>query len=257
MKFLCDSCGQMSGSGDVRVEAGQVAVVCQHCGTANPLAGSGTAPDASASLAPVDGPEPAPQDAKPEPAPTALEAAQADSGSAAAAAASLPPVKCPKCFHRQLRSDYCGQCGLDLNLPGLDKSRWEPDPSGREQDYAEALNRWARIEADPPNRTHHDGFVDHCTQHALLDLCTRRYREYCADHPGSEPATHYLLMAVERMEKVAVAMLQGETWADDLKRRVTGVKRVMLALAVILLLLGMMLLALVWKQRGSLLPPDL
>lgn len=252
MKFECESCGQVAEAAGVGVEDGQVVMTCGQCGAINrPESKQGDVPRSPAPLREAEDVQTAapfstaPAEGEPEPA--------ADSPRPV----HHQPIKCPKCFHTQLVRSNCARCGLDLKQSDLDKARWEPDPSGKEEAYARALELWAQIEISPGDRQQHERFVTHCTNHHLLDLCTRRYREWVSERPGEEPATEFLLLAVQRMEKVALAMMGTQAWAENLKDRVASVKRLLLFVSVVLVVLGLVLLFLIMKKKQEVLPVDL
>ncbi len=255
MKFECESCGQLAEAASLGVEDGQVVVKCSQCGAINrPESKAGSGPHEAAPLA-----------EQREEVATGSVSTSAEPVEEEPESHSQPgpvrihhdEIKCPKCFHTQLVRSNCARCGLDLSQSDLDKARWEPDPSGKEEAYARALELWAQIEISPGERQQHERFVSHCTNHHLLDLCTRRYREWISERPGDEPATEFMMVAVQRMEKVALAMMGTQAWAENLKDRVASVRRLLLFVSVVLVVLGLALLFLIMKKKQEVLPVDL
>lgn len=224
MKMLCEQCGEIFETSAIRVEGGAVVVTCALCGFQH--RGASEEADSPEEDVPEEPPE--------EPGAT-----------------ELPPVKCPKCFHRQHATDYCTRCGLDFSLAEALGSAWEPDPEGREEDYARALALWSTVELTPGDETAHTAFFEHCRQTALVDLAARRYLERRADHPEERLTAEYRARAVDQMEKVALAMLSRDSWSADLKRRVRTAKGILIVLAVILLVAGLVFLILMWGQRQA------
>ena len=254
MKFICDSCSQLTESDSVRVDGGEVILTCAICGAETHLeeqAGTEAATDDSSG-------ESAQQRAEAAlTAPVAGTGSPMESAEPARTLGEELPLKCPKCFHRQHRRDHCERCGLDLTGKTLDPRLFEPSAEGNEVAHARALELWTAIEADPSDESRHETFLQHCTDNKLLELCVRRYRERLSDHPDEEPTDTYLAMVVGRMEKVALAMLEGDAWAKDLQGKVKRVKAVLIVVAVVLFILAVVILALVLKNRQDILPVDL
>lgn len=250
MKFVCESCNELSKADHVRVDGDAIVLTCGSCGAETRLEENTTADDTD------DAPKAAPA---PRSLPITGPAVEPDDSAAQSPsdAAEPLPTKCPKCFHRQTRTDHCERCGLNLRRADLHKHAWEPDPTGKETAYAHALELWTIIESDPGNSDHHEAFVAHCTDQSVLDLCTRRYRERLSDRAGEEPTSTYLQKAVERMEKVALAMLAGDAWAKDLQRKVQKAKAALIVLAIALAILAVVLLFMVIKKKQEIAPFDL
>jgi len=66
-----------------------------------------------------------------------------------------------------------------------------------------------------------------------------------------------MMVAVQRMEKVALAMMGTQAWAENLKDRVASVRRLLLFVSVVLVVLGLALLFLIMKKKQEVLPVDL
>ena len=256
MKFICESCSQLTESDGVRMDEGVVVLNCAVCGAETRLEerarAQGTADGSQHQPMPAQGATGAADrdGASPQPQVTEKPTSEPEES-------LLLPLKCPKCFHRQNPRDNCERCGLNLTRGDVDTHLWEPDPKGNEAEYARALELWSAIETTPADDDNHEAFLEHCTNHTLMDLCTRRYRERLSDHPGEEPTRSYLKKAVERLEKVAAAMLAGDAWAQDLQQKVRKVKAVLIVIAVALVILAMVILILVIKKKQEIVPIDL
>ena len=256
MKFICESCSQLTESDSVQVDGDVVVLTCAICGAKTRLeettGAEGTDHDSRSAATPHDAEAVAATDNGVGSSPEADEETAPEIEEI-----SFPPQKCPKCFHRQDPRNNCERCGLDLTRGDVDAHLWEPNPKGNEAAYARALELWSAIETAPADDDNHEAFLKHCTEHTLLDLCARRYRHRLSDNPGEEPSSSYLKKAVERLEKVAMAMLAGDAWAQDLQEKVKKVKAALIVIAVALVILAIVILALVLKAKQEIVPIDL
>jgi len=221
LKIVCESCGHQGEAAAIRVDEGVPVFTCGSCGFEN-RADSGDAPAEPAAPAAS---EPAPVEPNPVP---------------------LGPgeIKCPKCFHRQpSAASHCVRCGLDLSRAAEFRHAFEPDPKGREEEYARALEMWDRLVQTPTDRGAHESFLSFCTQNGLLEMASRRYRERLSDYPDESPTDEFMSQVNQRMEALAVSMLSADTWSEDLTRNVTRIKRLLLIVAAILALVGVALAA--------------
>jgi len=124
---------------------------------------------------------------------------------------ALPPVKCPKCAHRQYGKTSCDACGLIFALVKDGHRPWETYPPEQEADVARARAMWSRIEQDPGNESLHATFVSFCRERSLLLFAVTRYRHRVADDPD-EPHT---LAFFERVKSDAKALAQASPVVQD------------------------------------------
>ncbi|TVR02539.1 MAG: hypothetical protein EA398_07345 [Deltaproteobacteria bacterium] len=121
---------------------------------------------------------------------------------------TLPPIKCPKCAHRQFDDESCARCGLVFALaPAPGEAPWEAVPLGKGEAVDEAERLWRAVEAEPESVERNDAFVRHVLEFDLLDMGLRRYRHHVSDHPDQEEPRRALERLVERATAVASAML--------------------------------------------------
>ncbi len=94
----------------------------------------------------------------------------------------------------------------------------------------------------------------YCSENELLEVAVRRYRSRLADFPGESPTEAFSTIATQRLEVLALAKISTDRWSDDLSHRVRTAKRVLFIVAVVLLVLGLVLVVVMFRRQGSLLP---
>lgn len=265
MKLVCESCGSVNDATAIRVDGGRVVMTCGACGAESGVVapGFGEQPDAPSGPEQPDASATAQEhpdaEAEPELEPDAavepeLESApETDTEAEPPADEGSPPVKCPRCFHRQHATDFCHRCGLDLALP-VDPSAWDEIPEDAQEMHARAVEMWVRLEQAPDDANQHEAFLAHCTTHRLLTWAIRRYRDYLADHPGAQHMTSYRDQAVRKLETVALTILQSDRWSQDVARKAALARTILLIIAILLLIGGLVLVVVVFKETGSLAP---
>ena len=277
MKFVCEECGETTDVASVRLEKATVFLTCAHCGVEARLgaerddgateegptaevstAEESTAEESTAEESTIE--ETAEDEAEGSEAEAEVtddedEAADEDAAlKRAVEARGLAPHKCPKCFHRQRRDDFCERCGLDLSSDDLSFEQWDNVPDGLEEEFEVALKLWADVERSPSLNGVHEAFVEHCSENELLELAVRRYRSRLADYPGESPTENFATIATQRLEVLALAKISTDRWSDDLSRRIRAARRVLFIVAVVLLVLGLVLVVVMFRQQGALLP---
>ena len=118
----------------------------------------------------------------------------------------LPPVKCPKCGHRQQRSDTCERCGLVFARVVKGQEPWEIPPAGKEAAWARAQSLWEAVLASPREIPVHDAFVAWVLQHGLIELGVRKYRHALADEVEADTMQPYLDRLVQQAQAQALAL---------------------------------------------------
>ncbi|MBN1946274.1 MAG: hypothetical protein JW797_11410 [Bradymonadales bacterium] len=276
MKFVCDHCGHADQSPAIQVVEGKVLITCPRCGrtaqipttasheppappTLTDSALASNDPQAMVSSqerAPLDGRENTPAklategDSPPAPAPSASDQTADDGMLRPLETACRGGVRCPKCFHRQDREDYCERCGLDLLRAAERQMSFEPSIEGREEEVLEASWLWGEVEASLPQQERHQAYLTYCTDHGLLEIALRRYRERLSDHPEDQMARDYCGQAAGRLEKIALAMLEAERISSALSRQVHRVRIALLILAALLFVGGLILAILLFTRQS-------
>ncbi|MCA9563569.1 MAG: hypothetical protein KC561_08775 [Myxococcales bacterium] len=267
MKVVCEQCEYVGPPKEMRVEGESVVVFCGRCGHASNLGGDTSSPPPAATRT-ASGENPAPISGRPADSEgdshdtddDSVELAATESPSAPPQkvkppAQALPPIRCPKCFHRQYRRDNCARCGIDLRRAGNDPTRWDPDPRGREESHARAVELWAAVLEAPDERQGHDTFFKFTLENNLSDLAARRYAERASDDPDHALTAEYLEKVRTGIQNVALAMLPKTD--SDIQEKVKRVKRMLLAVSILLFIFGMMLLVIMYKRRQEIGAVDL
>lgn len=129
--------------------------------------------------------------------------------------ASLAPIKCVKCGHRQHNSKSCDRCGLVFARITDGNRPWEQPPSGKEIHYKKAEFLWKKIEASPNSKGAHDEFCAYCRNNNIIELASRRYRFRLSDYPNDALAQHYNKKIVQSANKMLKTMKQRPTTQID------------------------------------------
>lgn len=222
MQVVCEACGHAGEAAAVEIVDGAVMVTCAACGVATQLGGAGQpapvvqavgdderdAPPAAAADATVAaGATKAVVDeaAEDESALPEVEPLVAD------APRELPPVKCPKCGHRQHNDVSCHKCGLVFANVRDGYRPWEDWPADKQPAIERAQALWAAVEQAPGDAARHAAFVDWCRSEGVITWAAMRYRHWVADHPDDALSHSYL----ERTVRDAQALAQAMTMSDD------------------------------------------
>lgn len=203
MDIVCNHCGAAGPASNVEVVEGQVRVTCGSCGHASVLGGgaavAGQAPRGPRELDP-----------------------------------GLPPVKCPKCGHRQYDESACHKCGLMFSKvrEGITPP-WERHDRTKRDKIAQAQRLWEAVVASPADAARHAAFVDFCRTNAIADHAARRYRHYVADHPSDALAQRYLQQTVQDAHAVAQALVSSAS--GDFSAGAKRVRHITMAFVILLL----------------------
>jgi hypothetical protein len=156
-----------------------------------------------------------------------------------ASTAELPPVKCPKCAHRQHETDACDKCGLVFAMVPPGTTPWETYPAAAEQFVPQARTLWEAVEARPADEERHETFVSFCRSKGLILFAVTRYRHRVADHPGDKVATRFL----ERASNDAVAMVSTlQSGREDFVQQAQNVRRWLVVGAAVLATIALILM---------------
>jgi DNA-directed RNA polymerase subunit RPC12/RpoP len=207
------------------VRNGIVFVRCASCGAESAL---NTATSPAQQPAPEDVPAAAPSVVAPgvvdvdyEPAPPAP-------------AVDLPPIKCPKCGHRQHTDESCDRCGLVFSNVRDGRKPWEEWPAELVPFVRRGEELWKNVEARPTDPAAHAAFVDYCRNNGIVALAATRYRHRLADHPGDAVSRSYLDRIIRDASAMAQAMtVPGGRTAESFKRVKNSVLIVVLVLSLI------------------------
>lgn len=118
-----------------------------------------------------------------------------------------PPIKCPKCAHRQFDDLSCARCGLVFSLVPEGEAPWERIPPHQVAAAQEAEDLWERVRTAPEDGEAHEAYLRFVEERGLLDLALQRYRHRVADHPDEELSRQSLQRLVDRATARAAAML--------------------------------------------------
>lgn len=237
MQIVCEKCGQTGAAASIDVRAGVVFVRCGRCGAESALAGTPIASTSSGPRPPV-ALVPTPEPLRRTPLASAplvdVELVAESGGSAPIAEVVLPPIKCPKCGHRQNDPEACDRCGLVFANVRDGRKPWEEWPAEQRPYVSRAEALWNDVAQRPDDPAYHAAFVDYCRQHGLVALAATRYRHRLADHPGDAVSRSYL----ERIIRDAAAMAQAmstpvQRSADAIKRVKNGVLVAVLVISAI------------------------
>lgn len=150
----------------------------------------------------------------------------------------LPPVKCPKCAHRQHDTEACEKCGLVFAMLRPGTTPWENYPPSVQPFVPRARQMWAELEASPADESAHDAFLTFCRSKGLILFAVTRYRHRVADHPRDAVAKRFL----ERASNDAVAMVATmQSGRVDFMEQAHNVRRWMLVVAAILATIAVIL----------------
>lgn len=211
MNIVCDHCGASGPAANVEVVEGQVRVTCSACHHTSVLGGGGTtvADRKPAAERPVD--------------------------------PNVPPVKCPKCGHRQYDEHACHKCGLVFaNVREGVTPPWERHDRAKRSKIDRASGLWDELMADPDDAARHAAFVDFCRKNAIADFAAMRYRHYVSDHPSDALARRYMEQSIHDAHAVAQALVSS---ASDKFSEGTKRARQITMVVVMLLLMGLFLFA--------------
>lgn len=269
MQIVCESCGATGAAASVEVVDGAVQLRCASCGHLNVLRSDGSAPApdategetgaAAAPAGPLSSTPPGPGGADAEPAPPqdlpddafVEPSLEAPPSSTSDPVVDLPPVKCPKCGHRQHDDRACHRCGLVFALVDAGDRPWERLEPHQELHAPRARELWSGIEARPADASTHAAFVDHCRQHDLLGFAAMRYRHWMADHPDDALSRSYL----DRVVRDAQALVQAMSVGDDpFLAKARRMRNTMLVIVGVLCVVAMVWLVRTMASRGALVP---
>jgi hypothetical protein len=248
VQIVCERCSAAGPASNVRVEGSVILLTCGTCGHVNRL--QGAAPDPvvenadPGTVVEADVPEVAVAPAPPAdvaPAPEAPRTPPRD----------LPPVKCPKCGHRQYENDSCDKCGLVFRLVRRGDRPWEKFTPEQSRHLPEARRLWAAVEALPDDAAAHARFVEHAKQNQLLTFAALQYRHRVADYPDEALTQDYL----ERVVRDATTMVQALGAAEPgLGAQVARVRTGLLIVVGVLCAIAVALLLRIMAARGTMVP---
>lgn len=178
MKIVCDSCGASGPAAKVNAREGHVFATCANCGVEASLGGNES------------------EESAPVPAPLASRPIEE----------GLPPVKCPKCAHRQDDEYACHKCGLVFGLIEEGKHPWEDVEPLKRSAVRAASELWDAVLASPADRGRHEAFVLYAAEHAISAWAATRYRHYLADYPSDEIAQEFSARTVANAQAVVSVM---------------------------------------------------
>jgi hypothetical protein len=225
MQIVCQSCGKTGAAADVQVRGTSVFVVCGNCGSEAPL----SPPD----VAPAGG---------------AADNVRTPSVGAPSPNPDLPPVKCPKCGHRQHDDTACHQCGLVFALVADGSRPWERVPVGKQAAHERARALWDEVMADPRDEARHIALADHCRSSGMPEWSAMRYRHWIADHPDDELARRFLEKSVVDAQALARALAQGD--ADQFAARARRVRSVVVGILVAMIVIATIVVVRIMSARS-------
>lgn len=206
MQILCEQCGSTGPAGAVEVRDGVIVATCAACGHEE-VVGGGTAAAPSSVSAPEAAPVP-----EASPALEVVEPLPVEAG--------LPPVKCPKCGHRQSNEESCHKCGLVFAMAPTSNPPWERPPPGKEGAVRQAQQLWDEVMRTPGAEPPHKAFADFCRDNGIATWGAMRYRHWVADHPSHGLSRRYHDRTVADAQVIAqvLANPSGERIADGAKK---------------------------------------
>jgi hypothetical protein len=158
----------------------------------------------------------------------------------------LPPVKCPKCGHRQYDEEHCARCGLVFALVKDGRRPWEHYPPELQPHVDRAWELWRDVEASTRASARHAAFVDHCRAHDLLGFAAMRYRHHLADAPSDPVASEYL----GRVVRDAQARVQIHAEPEDFTRTARQVRNVLLVVVFLFCLIATVFVLRVFRMTS-------
>ncbi len=214
VRLTCSACGTVH----VLLPDGSMAVVVTPAPAAGlPAPAPGTPAAAPEAAPPTLAKAPAPAEAPAPTAPTAsplLAKAPAPVAPApvipandlALEAVDLPPVKCPKCGHRQHDTESCHRCGLVFAMVKPGFAPWDDYGELARPHLPQARTLWAAIEAAPGDDAAHEAFVAFCKRTGLLLFAAARYRWLLSDLPGHPVVDRHLAQVTRDATAMAGVM---------------------------------------------------
>jgi hypothetical protein len=246
LKLTCDRCGAVSGPEALRIGPDSVMFACGRCGAEVALGAPAAVPPAGGEGPVVEPPVTA--KAPGAAAPDSAAAGVAPPG-AALDVADLPPVKCPKCGHRQYDDEACHKCGLVFK--NAERRRpWEEIPLEKRASVARVDTAWAKLMSGPRTTGEHDAFCEACLRAGVLDHGIRLYRLHLADHPDDAAAAAALAKLAAQAQAVIKALTQDGR--ASIQAQAARIKQFVVAVAVILCLGAMGILVKMWLYTRSL-----
>lgn len=250
LQLQCQRCGHLGPVTRFDVADGQMRLWCPACGAPHTLSQSGQ-PLLDDSIGAPTGPSPAPA---PAPAPLASSAPSAPPppvqiadielepftptplpARAPSPPRELPPVKCPKCAHRQHDPDSCEKCGLVFALVRPGEAPWEVFSPTAAPHVPEARRLWAAVEEQPSRESLHDSFHSFCRANGLTLFAISRYRHRLADFPDDPLAQQFF----DRASRDAMAMVSAlPSSNEEFMAQANRFKQVLVAIAAILCLIA-------------------
>lgn len=231
MQIVCERCTTAGAAAASEVVDGQIRLRCGACGHWNALRvgpAVGAGPEAASEAFTVEtAGEPAP---RPDAAQLAVvELEPLEPASATSAPVALPPVKCPKCGHRQHDDVSCDKCGLTFALVADGRRPWEEYAPDQAPHIPEAARLWSEVTAAPRDAARHGRFVDFCRERGLLTFAAMRYRHHMADFPDDAVSQSYLDRVVRDATATVRAMPGGR---DEFAGQVNRVRNALLVIVV-------------------------
>lgn len=230
VQLSCQRCTHIGNVQKHEVRQGIMHLWCSACGAGHVLLPTGSTallPDEPA--APAQPPASAPTPVAAAPAPAAvlneLELEPVDE------VIDLPPVKCPKCAHRQHDTESCEKCGLVFAMVRPGSTPWESYAPSVEPFVPQAREMWAALESNPTDEAAHEAFLTWCRTKGLILFAVSRYRHRVADYPRDSVARRFL----DRASNDAVAMVATmQSGRVDFMEQAQNVRRWLLIVAAIL-----------------------
>lgn len=244
MQIVCEKCGTTGAAAAVEIVGGNIVLRCATCGHGNTVQTSIAATEQPPPVVLARPPELAPSSDQTNPAPQRT-------AEALAAPANLPPIKCPKCGHRQYDEDSCEKCGLVYALVADGRRPWDEFPPEQALHLPEARRLWSLVQATPDHLPNHATFVAFCRENGLLTFAASRYRHHLADFPDDAVSQSYL----ERVVRDATALVQTlRPERDDFTAQLARLKTVLLVVVGFLCVLAVAIMLRMMMIRDPMLP---
>lgn len=251
--IVCEKCGQTGKAASVDVVEGAVFLRCGHCGHSSPIAAQASPgvvgaehpamTGEAASIALPDAPTESMR------GPSDVLDVSLERVTPEARVRELPPVKCPKCGHRQHETESCNRCGLTFALVADGSRPWEDFPPEQALHVPEARRLWQQVESAPDDIAAHSRFVEFCRDRGLITFAAMCYRHRLADVPDDAVSQSWLERVVRDATALAQAMRpQRDEFVDQLAR----LKQVLLVVVGILSVLAVVLMFRMMMVRTSL-----
>jgi hypothetical protein len=233
MRIVCDKCGASAEAAKVEVVAGSVWVTCGTCGKSSELGATGSHTAVEPVVSQQGGAEPVDLSKTPSKyTPRSFKVHSAAFVGPPLPSRSVPPVKCPKCGHRQHNKESCHKCGLVFaNVRPGDKP-WERFAPEKMPAIRVAREIWARLEANPADAALHEEFLKHCRTSGVAEFAALRYRHWVSDHPDDELSVRSMEQAIKDAQLLVQALALNPN--TEFVESATKFKKVVLGVSIVL-----------------------